>query len=99
MQVSDKLEIELINTLEYTLTFAKSPRTAAPPPNTHTKIWRSMSKVGQGPVSEQLKGLALLSRPNGEGQPQGSRVTVLPSCSCRSQRWLHGINPPSWGWG
>lgn len=46
MQVSDKLEIELINTLEYTLTFAKSPRTAAPPPQhthkdleVHVKSW------------------------------------------------------------
>ena len=38
MQVSDKLEIELINTLEYTLTFAKSPRTAAPPPHTHKDL-------------------------------------------------------------
>ena len=96
MQVSDMVEVEPTNPLECTLIFAKSP---LPPHHTHTQIWRSMSKVGQGPASAQLKGLALLSRPNGEGQPQGSRVTVLPSCSCRSWRWLHGINSPSLGRG
>lgn len=51
MQVSDKLEIELINTLEYTLTFAKSPRTAAPPPP-HTQ------RSG-GPCQKLAKGLSV----------------------------------------